>query len=287
MRIAIISGGKNKSKISSESADNIFLDLQPHADKVLSIKINDKGEWSQNGIKITPHSSLIHVDHILDITHDTHNQSTKDFIKKLGVRHVLSEEHNHEFLRGLARQLGIDFPKYHVIKNKTDIISEVHKKWREMHMPIYVRGASNKVLTIDTHNPEELYRHILHIHDKNHDVIIDEKVKGKKYSLVSIANFRGQDIYTTPIIEKMTTNRKLFLSAKSLSEDQKTEINNLAKKIHMTTGGLLLKHDFVMAKNGPVLVNVETRPAYTKSSSFYDMLSSSGINFMEILKSFK
>lgn len=287
MRIAIISGGKNKSKISSESADNIFLDLEPHAVKVLNIKINDKGEWTQNGIKTTPHSSLIHVDHILDMTHDTHDQPTKDFIKKLGVRHVLTEEHNHEFIRGLARQLEINFPKYHIIKKDGDVISNIHKKWREIHMPIYVRGASNKVLTIDTHNPEELYRHVLHIHDKNHDVIIDEKVIGRKYSLVSIANFRGQDIYTTPIIEKMITNRKLFLSAKSLNEDQKTEINNLAKKIHTTTGGLLLKHDFVMSKNGPVLVNVETRPAYTKTSSFYDMLNSSGINFLEIVKSFK
>ena len=287
MRIAIISGGKNKGGSSIVSADNLFLELEGHTSKIFNIKINHSNEWVSSGIKITPHSSLIHVDYIIDLTHDAHDEKTKKFIKSLGLRHLLDEEYDHNFVRGVARQLNIDLPRHHTIEKGANLLETLHEKWRQVHVPVYVRGINNKVLTVNTSTPSELYEHVLHIHKNNFDVILDEQVRGKKYTIVSISKFRGESVYLTPIIENIGLHRKSYVTAKVILDKDKNTLMEAALKLHESIGSKLLKQDFVITKKGPVLVNVETRPKYDNDSSFYNALNILGINFLEILKSFK
>ncbi len=288
MKVAIISGGKNKKLVSNESADNIFMELHDHAEKIFNIKIDEKGDWNNSGIKTSPHATLTHVDYVIDMTHDTHDNKTKEFIKKLGLRHLILNEYDHNFIRQLASQLEVKTPNYEVLKEGSNIENFLHDKWRQMHLPLHIKSSTNKIPTLKTYNPEEAYRHMIHIHGKKSDVILDEVVIGRKLSLVTISKFRNEDIYVSPIVEKTKiNNKKILLNAKIENTEHKNNLLESAKKMHKVLDSKILKHDYALTKNGPVLLNIETKPNYTKKSSFYHVLDSVGINFAEIIKTFK
>jgi D-alanine-D-alanine ligase-like ATP-grasp enzyme len=288
MKVAIISGGKNKKLISSESANNIFMELHDHAEKIFNIKIDEDGNWHNSGIKTTPHATLTHVDYVIDMTHDTHDNKTKDFIKKLGLRHLVTNEYDHNFIRQLAHQLDVKTPNYEVLKTGSSIEDFLHDKWRRMHLPLHVKSSDNKTPTLKTYNPEEAYRHMIHIHGKKSDVILDEVVIGRKVSLVTISKFRNEKVYVTPIVEKTRINNKKILTNTRLSSDEeKNTLLESAIKMHSVLDSKILKHDYAITKNGPVLLNIETKINYTKKSSAYHILESVGINFAEIIKTFK
>lgn len=288
MKVAIISGGKNKKLISSESADNIFMELHDHAEKIFNIKIDENNNWHSAGIKTSPHATLTHVDYVIDMTHDAHDIKTKDFIRKLGLRHLVLNEYDHNFIRQLANQLEVKTPNYEVLKQGENIENFLHDKWRKMHLPLYIKSSDSKTTTLKTYNPEEAYRHMIHVHGKKSDVILDEVVIGRKVSLVTISKFRNEAVYVSPIVEKTKiNNKKILLNAKIENIDEKNLVLEYAQKIHSVLDSKILKHDYAMTKNGPVLLNIETKPDYTKKSSLYHILDSVGINFPEIIKSFK
>jgi hypothetical protein len=126
--------------------------------------------------------------------------------------------------------------------------------------------------------------HVKHILNKNSDVIIDEYDTGRSYSLVSIRNFRGSDIYTSPLIENISAeDKRRFVPAVSLKINEKNEIYNVAKKVHSTLDEKLVRLDFTLRNGVPRLVSISTKPDLFEGKSAYEGLKSSGINFKEII----
>lgn len=128
-------------------------------------------------------------------------------------------------------------------------------------------------------------------------LIAEEYIKGQEGSIISINNFRGQDIYTFPPVEIILPKGKAFCDNELKNSGQmkivcpgnfptslSKEIEKIARQIHRE---LNLRHyskiDFIVNRNGIYIIEVNTIPEYQDNSALNNSLLSVGSNMVEFL----
>lgn len=128
-------------------------------------------------------------------------------------------------------------------------------------------------------------------------LIAEEYIKGKEGSVVTVNNFRGQEIYSFPPVEIVLPEGKAFCDNElkdggqikiicpgNFTIDQKREIEEMAKQIHRE---LNLRHyskiDFIVNRNGIYIIEVNTMAEYKENSILNKSLESVGSNMIEFL----
>jgi len=314
MNIAILKGGKYRKLESVNTAQNILKDLKKGIEeskikKIYDVHIDENNNWIHAGIDSDIHKIFSNVDHVLDTTHrDKHIKTKENLLShKMGLMidsSVFNKEQDLIFLRKVLDQLNVRSPKYVVIKRsfrrrinndakvshvKDDSISEsIYKLWRTHSMPIIIKSSSRKSFTLETSNPREALEHIHSIHSVGDDAVIEEKILGRNYSMVSLKNHRGEKIYMTSIFEKFDKENKNTFSRDyrrsfSLNETEKEYIKNTIKNIHSHLDNKFVKFDFVKSKTGFVFTHVNTKPSYDDDSLLRIAFESHGINFTDLI----
>jgi hypothetical protein len=289
MKVAILYDDKHKKIEQEEAANNIFLELFDSAKKIHKIFIDQKGDWNVGGVKTLAHAVLPFIDYVIDLRHSGKDAKLEKLLYDFNIKSILKYNDEESNIRKIMHQIDVDTPAHINIKKDVDsIIDIMHDLWRNIHTPVTVKSENKNLPELVTYNPHEVCEHIMHIHKKGYDAVLDQHVSGKKYSILTIDNYRGEKFYTSPVKEIMHINRKVKLYyPHDISQEGKEKLYEKAKKIHAALDHKMLEHVFVNGKNGPILMSVNSKPLYTKDSSIYTHFKDSGITFADIILSEK
>jgi D-alanine-D-alanine ligase-like ATP-grasp enzyme len=281
MKVAILKGGNHRHQESLDSAKNIFADLLDKME-VDDVYLDKDNKWYVKGIKTEPHFVLPHYDHIIDTTHvKDHSQ----LMRKLGVSNVLDHELSISNYRKILKQSHIKTPDHHVYKTGEEIHSKLFDSWRNLHLPIVVKGVNKISPKLIAYNPNEIIEHANFIFQKNEDVVLENFIRGRTYHILTISNFRQNNIYKSIILESIQKkNFKEFVRAVSLSEKKRKELEKLSEDVHNLLGLRLSKLDFVMsAKGNFYLVDISNKLNFREGGATHSLFKNSGISLAEYI----
>ena len=171
--------------------------------------------------------------------------------------------------------------------------------WAKLSPPWIIKpltGGSSLGVSI-CNSIEDLVQAFLSGVEADSSLIAEEYIKGQEGSIVSINNFRGQDVYTFPPAQIIIPKDKAFCDSElknsgkmkivcpgNFPTGQSKEIEKIAKQIHKE---LNLRHyskiDFIINRNGIYIIEINTIPEYQDNSVLNNSLLSVGSNMVEFL----
>ncbi len=274
IRIGILRGGEGDEYDSSlrNGGDLISHILENLKDKfkVLDILVDRDGVWHISGVPVMP-SELVHkVDAVWNTSHPSLSQILKNFsipvvgsssfASAIGSSRSMLEEHMKNFNITMPRHLVL--PVYqedldgsvaqYAVKKSGDVFRKFSPPW--------IARSLNNDPSMGVHVAKTLPELERAIEDGvNHDngILVEELIAGDIASVHSVRGFRGEDIYTFPILG----NAKFV---------HKEELANVAKRLHSHLGEYpYIKSNFVVSKNGKIyLTGVLFTPNLKENSHF-------------------
>ena len=305
MSIAILKGGKYRVSESEKTAHNIMQDFKLGDKKFFDVYIDKDNNWSAHGMPTNPHSIFGKVDHVIDTTHRDSEVRHKDdkLAHDMGINssdtRILNKEESVVDLRRVMNQIKVKTPRFVMIKrslkskinNKalanfvTDdsVTEKIHAAWRTLHMPLIVKSARRKSYTLETYSAAETLEHVRSIHRAGDDAVLDEKVKGRNYSVFVIRNFRGQKIYISTIFEKLNIFKGDYKRTQSLNDKEKEELNAVVSHVHSHIEPRFARYDLVKNTLGFTVVHISTQMSYADDSFLRKAFEASSISFDQII----
>ena len=178
-----------------------------------------------------------------------------------------------------------------ITKNSKILIDDIHKK---LNFPLFVKannsGSSYGISKV--YNNKELSVAIKKSFQFDNEVLIEEFLNGKEVS-VGVMNYKNE-IKVFGITEIITNNDFFDYEAKyqgkheeispaRLSKTQKTNVKNAAIKIYkkLNMSGFS-RSDFIVIKDDPYLLEVNSIPGMTEESIFPKQVKMNGISLKEL-----
>ncbi len=155
----------------------------------------------------------------------------------------------------------------------------VHEMRSKIFLPsiVHVPGGEYGMQSVKTF--PELQEHINSLTEKAH---IEREIKGDHVYIISIKDFRDQDIYTTPLLHKTDHG---YTVCSHISQEQKEEASRFAQEMHAELGlGPVAQFEFVINKNDVYLVHVEPNPSHKDNDALHAGIESVGSSMKDLWK---
>ncbi len=273
------------------------------------ILLTKDGLWHINGVPTTPDKLRGKVDVVFNALHGAYGEDGKIqrtleelFIPYTGSGPVASAIGMNKALAKKKFRVGdeIKTPLYRVVTKKDDVNKAALEIWRSFPQPSIVKplsGGSSIGVSV-ARTVSELVEAINKVLDLGDDAIVEEYINGREVFCGAISDFRGEKIYTLPMVEIMGSEKMDFLdygkksgkenidiaSPAQLGKKEKELIAEAVKNIYQN---LSLKHyagfDLIVSKRGIYLLEVNTLPGLTESSFLPKALSAVGADLPQFL----
>jgi len=288
LKIGVIYGGNsNEKEISLKSLENVDYSLK---------KLNIEYEvFESNDINL--HKKIINKDLILNMIHGEYGED--------GKLQGYLDLYNKKYTSSPAETCNVCFDKYLFYKLfsekfKIPKIVKVNKYIENpFEFPLVLKprkGGSSKGVYI-IHNKEDYKKYLLENLENYGDVLIQEYIKGKEFTL-SIIEKDGEFIIL-PLLEIIPKNEFYDYTAKYTEGKTKLKINRQVhkkydvelKNIFNTLRDILffrdmLRIDIIIKDEDIYVLEVNTVPGMTKLSDLPISAESYGINFDELINIF-
>lgn len=255
--------------------------------KVVDILIDKEGNWHLNGLPIQPNHLMHKVDAIWNASHSSYSKILGDLsIPNVGVSHFSKILESKEILKEHMKKIGIEIPRAFVIPlYQEDIDGELGKYAIKKAKEVFEKFSSPWIVKSLTEDPDigihfanifpELVDAIMDIIRHKKSILVEEFIVGKKASIHSLRNFRGEDIYNFPPVED---RNGIIVVPGKFTNIEKDKLSELARNIYAhTNAGYYLKSNFILHKSGRIyLANVEFFPNLEEDSSFHKSCESVG-----------
>jgi len=304
--VGVIRGGTNTHYDTSlETGGHLLSELRNErfkdTYKVVDIFIDKEGLWHMGGIPVTMPRLASSVDVILNALHGGfgENGALQEILDRWDIPYVGSDSqssaisYNKESTKQEFDHLGIKTPRHILFpayQEDFDGPIEEYAQAKAKHvwerfsppwiMKPLTKGSSMGVHVCKTY--AELVRAFEMGVSQNVSVIFEEMIEGKKASVVVVEKFRGQDLYSFPVIEIGETR---MTCPGNFSSDEKKELERLALQVHKELGfGHYSQTDFVVhPRRGMYGLETTTLPRITTDTPLFHALSSVGANTPEFL----
>lgn len=288
MKIGVIYGGNsNEKEISIKSLENVEESL-----KNLNFEY-EVFESTDNDL----HEKIINKDIILNIIHGEYGEDGK----LQGYLDIF----NKKYTSSPAETCNICFDKYlfYNLFSKKFNIPKIIKTNKYIEAPFEFplvlkprRGGSSKGVYI-IHNQPDYEKFLNENINKYGDILIQEYIKGKEYTLSIIE--KNKDFIILPLLEIIPKNEFYDYSAKYTEGKTKLKINKIiheeykheleeifAKLNDILTFRDMLRIDIIIKNKKIYVLEVNTVPGMTTLSDLPISAKSKGINFDELIKIF-
>jgi D-alanine-D-alanine ligase len=305
-------GPSSEYEVSLNTGANMLSVLRELSHKYdpVDIFIDREGNWHIDGLRIEPHHIVHKVDFVLNGLHGAYGEDgkvqnifehfgipfsgsgslsssitmnkglTKKIFKDHGIKTPYSKEYSRSeemSLDDIARNIFFTFPLPGVIKPMS--------------------GGSSIGVSI-VHAMNEIMDGLNEAYKYDNCIIIEEYIKGREATCGVIDEFRGQHIYSLPVVE-IVPNKSFFnYSSKyepggvhkfvpaRFPHEIKKAIENISAKIHEIFG---LRHysrsDFIIhPKRGVYVLEVNTLPGLTNESLLPKSLKAVGSSVSELIQ---
>lgn len=296
-RVGILRGGAGEHYHSSlkrggEIISHLFENLS-HKYKVIDILADRNHIWHLGGLPISP-SDLAHQ---VDVVWNTSHPSFSNILNSLSISNIGANSFTHvlknnkKMLREHVKDIGLQMPKSiflplyqkdfdgprekYSIKKAKEVFEKFGPSWivksriSDSGMGVYLAKTFNEL--------------VAGIEDKmkyQASILVEEFITGKIISIHSVPEFRGEDIYTFPIINTEARPQGLL----SLSE--KKILSDIVKKLHYYINARhYLKSDFVLTPKGKIyLLEIDETPDLKLKSHFSQSCESIGAKMHDVVE---
>jgi D-alanine-D-alanine ligase len=282
LRIGVLRGGPSPEyDVSLKSGAHVLKHLS-ETHRPVDIFISRDGTWHMQGVERSPEKILPHVDVVFNTLYGSYGEDggVQEVLSSHGVPHTSSERFssvltNNKFLtKQHAKEFGVKTPLFFLVRGDEDIPTKAKEIFTSIPHPLVVKptfGSSFSKFFIIESFPELLssLENVLSLYPS---ALVEEYISGKPISSFIVDNFRNQNTYTFPLIEKF-------------SEEEVSTILNVSKKIHDT---LKLSHfsksDFIVSpRRGVYFLEINTTPKLHDDSPLLHSLESVGVSVKEFL----
>lgn len=307
IRVGVIRGGpSNEYDVSLKTGATVLNNL-PEKYHVRDILIDRSGVWYMNGLPVTPHETLTHIDVAFNALHGNYGEDGKiqhifeshgipftgsgSFASALGMNKYLSKE--------IYKKEKIKTPQSKLIESLAEVSKEAHKIFRAFPLPVVIKpissGSSVGVTIVKDFSSFE--KAVRDAFEHSEAVLVEEFIKGREATCGVIDNFRDQKHYALPPIEIRPHGDTFFdYAAKyqgksdeivpgNFSGAEKRELEALAIAAHKALG---LRHysrsDFIIhPKRGIFILETNTLPGLAQESLMPKALKAVGASISHFL----
>jgi len=306
IRVGILRGGpSNEFEVSLRSGQSI-LDNLPDSFLARDILIDKKGDWFLEGRKTSPQLLASKVDLFFNCMHGAYGEDGKvqQLLDSLGLPYTGSGAYGsavamNKFLAKKAFALNDLKVAQHEVFGVSDVLDEkLREVFQTWLMPVVVKpvNSGSSVGINLAYDFIGLKRAVGDAFNHSTEVMVEEYIKGKEATCGVIEKFRGEDLYTLPVVEIVKPKTSTFFDydAKYSGESQeivpgrfskveRDEIQRLASLAHKVLG---LRHysrsDFIITPKGSIyILETNTLPGLTKESLYPKSLEAIGSNLNE------
>lgn len=270
IKVGILRGGEGEHHFFSlrkggDIISHIFENLSEKY-KHVDIFVDKKNNWHINGILINPMDLISKVDILWNTSK---NPALSSLLNNLSLSNINNGsffktlENNTDMLHKHIRGIGIKMPRSillplyqkdfdgkeaeYVVKKATEVLNKFGAPWivksftEDKNMGIHLAKTFPELV-------ESIRDGVAH----KKSILIEEFISGKIASVHSVPGFRGEDVYTFPLVN----THKDFL------QKEKEELFSLVKSLHNHLGiDNYLKSDFVLhPKRGYFLLSIDSLP---------------------------
>ncbi len=292
-RVGIIRGGAGDHYASSLRRGG---DIISHISENLSDKYKtcdilvDKDHiWHIHGLPVSPSDLMSKV----DVVWNTSHPSFSNILQSLSIPHISSNPFSHTLEKSRAmlaehmKKAGVNMPRHMMFplyQADFDGPRERYsiKKAKEVHGK-FGGPWIVKSLTDNSDMPVHLAKTFPELVDAiedgvNHQtsILVEQFISGKVASVHSLANFRGEKVYTFPVVGIFG----------DLSSEEKEKLMTLAKDLHAHMGATqYLKLSFVLDKRGKVhLLHADSKIDPRKDSYLAQVCESVGAKMHHVVE---
>lgn len=310
-RVAVLRGGPSlEYEISMQTGEGVIKALSGSQCVVKDITISKSGEWLLNGFVKQPMHALLDVDVVFVALHGDYGEDgvvqrvlerlsipytgSGPYASALAMNKVLTKEHIKKYDSTIKMA-----PHMKLTKSSIQNILHVTKMISESFGPEYfikpVSGGSSIGTVLA--NQASLFQSITASLEKNDEIVVEKRIKGKEATVGILENFRGQKYYQLPAIEIIPPATTTFFSAEvkytgeteeicpgRFSKNEKEQLLENAQTIHTALGlRQYSRSDFIVADDGIYFLEVNTLPGLTEQSLFPKSMVAVGSDYSSLV----
>lgn len=313
-RVGVLRGGpSHEYEVSLKTGANILniVREKDHLYEAYDIFIDREGNWHIDGAPIVAHDIVHKIDYVLNGLHGNYGEDGKvqKILESIGIPFSGSDSlsssiaMNKILAKKVMRDHGIKTPyfKSYEINDSQDIPRIARDIFHTFPVPGVIKpaNAGSSVGISIVHTFSEILDGLTEALKYDSNILIEEYIRGSEATCGVIDNFRGQSIYSLPVIEIVPKNHKFFNYSAKYTDGQSDEIvparfdhtikkaiEDISKKVHEVFG---LRHysrsDFIIhPKRGIYCLEVNTLPGLTNESLFPKAMKAVGSNVGELVE---
>ena len=307
IRVGVVRGGPSSEYVVSlKTGENVLRHLNREKYHPVDILVTPRGDWYMDGIRTDLANIVHHVDVFWNAMHGKFGEDGKvqqlfeSFkIPYTGSQVVASSVGMH---KGLAKTLfteaGIRVPFGAVIE-QDDVFDEVAAQlYYDRHLPLIVKpvmgGSSLATKVVRTLTALE---DAVVAASKYGDVLVEDFIEGKEATVCVVDSGSSDDLFALYPIEIAPPKQYEFFDfdAKYSGDSEEicpgrftltthTTLRDLATKAHRAIGARhYSRSDFIVAKDGIYILEINTLPGLTKESLLPKALKAGGVEMHEFI----
>lgn len=313
-RVGVLRGGpSHEYEVSLKTGANILniIREKDHLYEAYDIFIDREGNWYIDGAPIVAHDIVHKIDYVLNGLHGNYGEDGKvqKILESIGIPFSGSDSlsssiaMNKILAKKVMKDHGIKTPyfKSYEINDSQDIPRIARDIFHTFPVPGVIKpaNAGSSVGISIVHTFSEILEGLTEALKYDSNILIEEYIRGSEATCGVIENFRGQSIYSLPVIEIVPKNHKFFNYSAKYTDGQSDEIvparfdhsikkaiEDISKKVHEVFG---LRHysrsDFIIhPKRGIYCLEVNTLPGLTNESLFPKAMKAVGSNVGELVE---
>lgn len=288
-RVGVLRGGTGNHYESSlkKGGDVLTLMAEQLSDKYkpIDIFVDREGLWHIGGVPVTVPTLAQKV----DVVWSTMPPEVTQVLHNFSIPHINSSPfssllvNSRDMLREHMQKIGINLPRHIIFPQYQEdfdgareryAIKKAKETFEKFGAPWIIKSFPENpnvgVYVAKTFN--ELAGAIDDISSYGGSVLVEELVPGKSTEVHSIAGFRGEDVYTMPVV--------------GLAKHEKEKIYGLVKDLfhHLDAKFYLNTHFTMHPKFGIYLTGVNFLPNLEKDSHFHQSCESVGARMSHVVE---
>jgi len=310
IKVGVARGGPSSEYDISLKTGGEVLKYLPERYEGLDVLIDKSGQWHLSGFPQKPLEIFERVDVLFNALHGEFGEDGR--VQQLfegcnapytGSRILASALAMKKHLaREIFQQFGISVPKAMVFSADKfyglDVADCAKKIFNSMSPPWVIKPASagSSVGVSICSSFSELVRAMEKASAVGDVVLAEGYIKGREATCAVLEDFRGEKYYALPVVEIVPPLGKFFdydvkydgstreICPAGFDGDTKRRLEQTARLAHQILG---CRHysraDFIVAKDGVYLLEVNTLPGLTSESLFPKAAAAAGLEFPQLL----
>ncbi len=288
LRVGVLRGGTGKDYERSLAWGADVLKSLPIEYVPVDILVDKAGKWHVGGYEIEPG----HIAKRADVLYNTLEEDTDAHtVEEVGVPYVGSGKMARALARDRVRSSEVF--KREGIQTPLRIPINAHEHTEENIFDIFRTTPQPSIVRTRTRTPEHQgaqtssYESLIEELTKavavEPEVIIESHVPGKKVSCIVLEDFRGESLYTLPVIQTETDGAPVYPSR--LSREEIEQVEESARKAHRALGAKDFSETHAtVSPRGVYVIETILTPHHSDKDIFHTASEAVGLSRADFLK---